>query len=590
MRALEDSGFVSSKISLDSIRAIFLDEVQQLLEEAESCLLALDSAGTSTESFQKLFRLVHNVKGGAKSVGFEALSRTAHRIEDVLSRLETGQITLSPAISSLLLRSIDVLKSLVSGLKADLGFTMDTSAIEAELEQVFHAQPMPDSLINELPEAKEQAQPSVTPAPTDATIATIKPALKAETKPPKPVLATSSSANARPQLQNDVLRVGMEKLDSLVNLVGELVVNQSIMAKHRTSGTVASDEAIQTLAYMDKIIAEVRDVSMSLRMIPVRQTFQRMNRIVRDVSSQLGKSVDFRSFGEDVELDKVVIERITDPLTHLIRNAVDHGIESPDARAKAGKPQAARVVLKAEQRDDRVLITVSDDGKGLDPDFLINRAISKGILKEGTKLSEQDAYNLIFRPGFSTKEQVSDISGRGVGMDVVRSMVEEMKGTVEIRTKLGLGTSFIITLPLSLSIISGMVIVVDSRKYVVPMSHLLETLEYQKYSVETLTGKGRMINLRGEVVPVLSLGRMLHGNTPPSSGGKRTRPGLITEYEGHKVSFEVDELLGQQQIVLKKLGREMQGLPGIIAGAILGNGEPGLILNLSEFVRRAHAA
>jgi two-component system chemotaxis sensor kinase CheA len=370
----------------------------------------------------------------------------------------------------------------------------------------------------------------------------------------------------------------------LLNFVGELVIYQSIMSRHKLDETTSSDHALHTISFMGKLVNEIQDVAMGLRMTNVKSLFQRMQRAVRDISLAQGKEVVFSTDGEHVELDRTIIDRMSDPLTHLIRNAVDHGIEIASARKESGKSHGATIRLSAHQDNDMVLITVSDDGKGLDPAKLIAKAREKGIIGETAKLTDEEAYALIFKPGFSTKEQVTDISGRGVGMDVVARAVEDMKGSIKIQTTLGRGTAFVISLPLSLSIINGMVVGIGLRKYVIPVAQLVETLEYRKLKVETCTKDGRMINLRGEVIPVLSLEKLLGQPRENRSVAEigNSRPGVVISSSGKKISFEVDELLGQQQVVIKKLGSKMENLPGVVGGAILSNGEPSLVLDLRD--------
>jgi two-component system chemotaxis sensor kinase CheA len=317
-----------------------------------------------------------------------------------------------------------------------------------------------------------------------------------------------------------------------------------------------------------------------------------MSRIVRDVSVQLSKEVTFQTEGDHVELDKIVLDRVTDPLTHLIRNAIDHGLETPSERSAAGKNTTGVVRLAAQQQDDRILITVRDNGKGLDAEALKKKAIQKNLIssESATNMSDEEAWNLVFLPGFSTKENISDISGRGVGMDVVRKAVTELKGDIRIRSRKGQGTTFEIALPLSLSIIPGMIVSVDQENYVIPVSQLVEIIELQKFDVQTSTQKGRMINLRGEVIPVHSLSELLHsGNRTIISRKNSTarltaeyKPAIISRRQGKKFACEVDAIVGQQQIVIKKLGSEIQTMAGILGGAVLSNGEPSMILDLTS--------
>ncbi len=528
------------------MKRTFLEEAQSLLDETEAAFMALDGGDKSIELINKIFRLAHNLKSSAKTVGFDSLSDFAHVFEDVLTKIKKGAIQTDPEVCTVLLRTGDHFKIFVGGLKADSAFVHDTSGIIQELKGLGNK-------------------------PVAATSA---PAVAAA----EPVPAAMPKA---PEEEN--LKVSRKKLDALLNLIGELVVNQSIMADHRTLGTLQNEHSAQTLRYMEKLVHEIQDISMSLRMVPISPLFQKMKRIARDASQELGKTIQFVTVGEHVEMDKIVLDKVSDPLTHLVRNAVDHGLETAEERQSAGKPAGGVITLKAQQQEDRILISLTDNGRGLNPAKLIAKAVEKGLISAEEKLSDQDAYSLIFRPGFSTKEQVTELSGRGVGMDVVQRAVDDLKGTIEIQTVLGQGSTFVISLPLSLSILTGMVIGVADRKYIIPVTHLVETIEFRKYRIETTTGKGRMINLRGEVIPVYSLSAILNPGAIEANDGMHA-PGVVTTHKGKKLSFRIDKIYGQQQIVLKKLGPEMQGIPGIVAGAILSSGEPGLVLNLNEFV------
>ena len=551
------------------IRQAFFDDAMQMVDSAEALLMSLDGEVFPEATVDSLFRSAHNLKGGSMAMGYESLSHFAHEYEDLLSLLKKGTLRPTKQIKDLLFQGIDVLKSFVNGLKGDDKFKMDTTAVSEALKAAVTSAKAGGDVA--APAAEAAAEPVPAPESTPEPV----PHVVAEKAP-----ATQGASPKAPGSE-DLIRVNTAKLDSLLNLIGELVINQSILTRHKVDQTSDSDHALQTVSYMQKLVNEVQDVAMSLRMTNVKGLFQKMQRSVRDTASALDKDVLLVTEGEHVELDRTIIERMGDPLTHLVRNAVDHGVETREARVAAGKPERSSVYLSARQQDDIVLITVRDDGKGLDADKLVAKAREKGILGPGETVTRDEAYALIFKPGFSTKEQVSDISGRGVGMDVVSRAVEEMKGSIRVETELGRGTSFVISLPLSLSIINGMVVTVGAKKYVIPVSQLVETLEYRKFRVETSTRHGRMINLRGEVIPVLSLDRLLGGHG--AGDGQGAMPGVVTSVSGRKISFEVDELLGQQQVVIKKLGRKMENLPGIIGGAILSNGEPSLVLNLTEF-------
>lgn len=560
----------------------FLEEARELLESAEAGFMALDDGDHSKETIDKLFRVAHSFKGSAASVGFTQLSKFAHRMEDVLSKVKNGDLVPNTNVCSVFFAALDILRAYVVGLADDTSLVIDSSEVEQQLQECL----------------KQAGQvPSVPQASLDAGFGFFdddppdaKPNAPKQPEPKKAVTATPSKASST---EADSIRVATAKVDNLLNIVGELVVNQSMMLEHRLKGTLASDHAQSVNQYMTSIVTELQEISMSLRMLPAKPLFQKMKRAVRDAAVSLNKEIDFVCIGEDIEIDKILLESMTDPLTHLVRNAVDHGIELADERLKNKKSPAARIEMSVTHAEDKVVIKVSDDGKGLNKDVIVSKARSKGIIGQNTQVSDEEAYNLIFAAGFSTRDQVTEISGRGVGLDVVRRAVEDLKGTIKIATTLGSGTTFLITLPLSFSIIKGMIVSVDGRKYIVPVPQLLETLQLDPNKLESSTGEGRMMNIRGEFVPVFSLGEILHGTKSHHNAKLDAhRPGLIISGWNHKVSFEVDEIVGQQEIVLKKLGKEMQGLPGITAAALLSNGEPGLVISLVELAekRRAHAA
>ncbi len=586
----------------EDLKLAFLEEAQSLLDDAEAAFISLDEGNHSPELIDKIFRLAHNFKSSAKTVGLQHLSDFAHVFEEVLTKIKKGTLVPDTKICTILLKTLDQFKSYVAGLKSDLSYKHN---IDAELVVL-------NSLVKDEAPTTAAAEPVVavtvtesSPPPTvevtESAVAEITetPIVDMPTEIPAPHQAPTAptehhvSAPKKVQWEDESLKVNRKKLDSLLNLIGELVVNQSMISGYRQQDELTSEKSTQTLNAMEKIIYEIQAISMALRLTPMAPMFQKLKRIARDASGNLGKTIQFITEGEHVELDKVVLEKISDPLTHLVRNAVDHGIESDLERAELGKKTTAVVTLSAEQKEDRIVITLSDNGRGMNAAKLIQKAIEKQLIPPGSVMSDEEAYKLILKPGFSTKEQVTDMSGRGVGMDVVQKAIEELKGSIQIQTKLGEGTQFIISLPLSMSIITGMVVGIDQKKYVVPIAQLTETVELSHFRIESSTEKGHMFNLRGEVIPIYRLSSILHSQSKdPSAAVNPHRPGLITHHNGRKFSFEIDQIFGQQQIVLKKLGHEMRDLPGIVAGAILNTGEPGLVLSLTDFIEKgvSHAA
>jgi len=587
------------------MKLAFLEEAQALLDETEAAFIALDEGDRSPDLIDRIFRLAHNFKGSAKTVGLQHLSDFGHAFEDALTKVKSGVLIPDKDVCTVLLQTLDHFKSYVAGLKEDLKYIHDTEAIIATL----------NSLANDTtPQNSESVETNISTmsssisiesidVPSEIAVAPPAQASVAETDvataiepvaaPPIELAATRSSGTPKAKpAEEENLKVNRKKLDTLLNLIGELVVNQSMVAGFRDLQLLNSEPSMRTISAMEKIVLEIQSISMALRMTPIAPLFQKLKRIARDASGSLSKTIQFQTEGEHVEVDKIVLEKISDPLTHLVRNAVDHGIETDEERTSAGKDSVAVVTLSAQQKEDRIIITLADNGRGMNAKKLIAKAIEKNLIPASAQLSDEEAYALIFKPGFSTKEQVTDMSGRGVGMDVVQRAIEDLKGHIQIQTKLGEGSKFTISLPLSMSILTGMVVGIDQKKYVVPISQLVETVELSHFRIETSTEKGRMFNLRGDIIPVYSMSRILHSKTVSSVDPTKRRTGLITIYNGKKYSFEIDEIFGQQQIVLKKLGHEMRNLPGIVAGAILNTGEPGLVLDLSDFIEKGvhHAA
>jgi two-component system chemotaxis sensor kinase CheA len=547
------------------LQVTFLDEADELLIQAEVTFMAIDSGQYTEEDINKIFRIAHNIKGSAKSVGFNALAAFAHIFEDTLTKVKNGTLKPDRTVCNVFLESLDQLKTMVAKLRSNPPEEHHAPNTAAKLTALLSGHQMQVVADESAPSSEEAASASLR-------------------TPVAPSVDTKPEANK--VNENEAIRVSTKKLDQLVNAVGELVVNLTILSDHRHLKTLNSDHALQTLAYVEKIVHEIQERSMALRMVPVKPLFQKLQRAVRDAAVALQKDVAVDVIGEEIELDKTLVDKLADPLTHIVRNAADHGIESAETRIVAGKPVTGSITIRAEQREDQGLITVTDDGAGLDADKILHKAIEKGLVRDGVTLSKDEIYQLLFAPGFSTRDQVSEISGRGVGLDVVSKAVNDMKGTIRIETELGKGASWIISMPLSMSIVPGIVIEIDDLKYVVPVPQLLEIINLNAFQIQTSTGHGRMLNLRGDVVPVFSLSDILHGRKIARVERKRKdSPGIVTTCQGRKVTFEVGDIVGQQQIVLKRLGDEVVDTPGLTAGAILANGEPGIVLNLHQIAK-----
>ena len=379
------------------------------------------------------------------------------------------------------------------------------------------------------------------------------------------------------------IRVDIEKIDVLLNLVGEMVINQSMLNQlaRNKQGANNSVELEQALALLERTTRELQEAVMEIRMLPVSVTFSRFPRLVHDLGAKLNKQVELRITGEQTELDKTVLEKISDPLLHLIRNSLDHGIESPSERLRKNKPETGVIHLSASHEGGSVVIRVTDDGAGLNAEKIMRKAIEKGLLDSDAKLTDAQIYDLIFLPGFSTADVVTDVSGRGVGMDVVRSNIEDIGGRVEVYSEKDKGSTFQITLPLTLAILDGQLIKVGNEVYVLPLLSIVETVQVKLDRLNIISGRQVVYRLRGEAIPVVDMRRLyrINGNAPLTSYANKQL--IIVESERKSIGLVVDELLDQHQVVIKSLENNFVKVPGMLGATILGDGTVSLILDVT---------
>ncbi|NCX99091.1 MAG: chemotaxis protein CheA, partial [Planctomycetia bacterium] len=380
-----------------------------------------------------------------------------------------------------------------------------------------------------------------------------------------------------------IVRVDTLKLDGLIDLVGELVIAQSMVVQSPEVRDVASVHLSRCLGQLRGITSDLQRTAMSLRMVPIRNTFQKMARLVRDLAIQQGKDIHLVLEGEDTELDRNIVEELGDPLIHMIRNSADHGIEPQAERLERGKPAAGTITLRAFHRGGFIVIEIQDDGRGLNPDRIRAKAVERGILKPDEHLDDRDAFELIFAPGFSTAEKVTDLSGRGVGMDVVRRNIERMRGKIEIDSIVGRGTVFTISLPLTLAIIEGLLVGVGDQRYVIPTLSVRESFRPLPGMVTTVQGRGEMVSVRGRLTPVLRLGD--HLDTPAHASDLTAGILVVIESGQDARCLFVDELIGKQEVVIKSLGDMFRQQASFAGAAILGDGRVGLILDVNALVK-----
>jgi two-component system chemotaxis sensor kinase CheA len=400
--------------------------------------------------------------------------------------------------------------------------------------------------------------------------------------PAKP--ATKPAPATAPAASGDTsIRVSVDKVDQLINLVGELVITQSMLAQ--TVGLLdpaLHEKLLDGMAQLERNTRDMQESVMSIRMMPISSVFSRFPRVVRDLANKLGKQVELKTLGEGTELDKGLIEKLADPMTHLVRNSLDHGIEMPDARTGAGKPAKGTITLKAEHQGGNIVIEVSDDGAGLNRDRILEKAREKGI-PVADNIPDSEVWLLIFAPGFSTAAVVTDVSGRGVGMDVVKRNIHEMGGRIEIDSVLGRGTRMIIRLPLTLAILDGLSITVGDEIYILPLSFIVESLQPQPDDIKTVSGQGRVVHVRGEYLPLLALHELFNIDTKI----KEPKDGILVlvEADGKKMALFVDELIGQHQVVIKSLESNYRKVKGVSGATIMGDGKVALILDVSALAR-----
>ena len=548
------------EIEVDSdIFADFSSEADEHLHNAENALLLLESNPEDDELLNTIFRAFHTIKGAAGFLNLTDVTQLSHAVEDVLDSARKKHLVLNQAITDVVLESVDLLKELLQHVEQQLpsGSIMprDVSAFVAKVTSVVTNKEVPVQPSS----ASSAAGISETPQ-TDA-----------------PDKAAPTSKN-----KDQHVRVGTDKLDSLVNIVGELVIAQTQVSQNPDVVSTENQKLTKDISQLMKISTDLQEIAMSMRMVPIRSTFDRMARMVRDLARKCDKQVEFSMSGEDTELDKNVIEEILDPLTHMVRNAVDHGVEHSAERLASGKDEKGQISLHAYHKGGNFVIELRDDGNGINRDRVLQKAIERGLVGANDDLSDEEIYDLVFHPGLSTAEQVSDVSGRGVGMDVVRRNIETLRGKVEVQSTPGKGSTFTIRLPLTLAIIDGMVIGVGSERYILPLTSIISSLRPATEQICTVMGKGEMVKVLDELYPLLRLHERF--DVTPRYTNPWEGLVMLIEAEGERTCLLVDELLGLQQVVIKGLDEELRQDPCLSGCAILGDGCIGLILDANGLV------
>lgn len=555
---------------MDDIINDFLAEASESLEQLDQKFIDLEKQPGDTSLLNDIFRSIHTIKGAAGFLGFQQMVDVTHITEDVLNKLRKGEMKVTGGIMDAILQSVDLIKLLLNNIKEKNGREEDLKPVIAVLTEVL--------------EGKFKDEDTREPA---------KSAPKAGEADEEPRQARAEEASTAGREQS--IRVDTERIDSVLNLAGELVLSRNRLMKlggrlnDGAGDSELNSHVNEAIAQLDLVTTDLQLAVMKMRMQPIAKVFNKFPRMVRDLARQMEKEVELHISGEETELDKTVIEEIGDPLVHIVRNAIDHGMETPADREAKGKPRCGRVELKAYQEGRNIIVSVSDDGKGMDPEALKRSAVEKGLMcaEEAEKLSRSDAFNIIFIPGFSTAKAVSSISGRGVGMDVVKTNISRINGTITIDSEPGKGTRITFRLPLTLAIIQALTVEAGGEVYGIPLSNVTENIRVTGADIKTVDGR-EVINIRDRIYPVVRLGSLVYGSSAANTSEWKYIV-IIGIGEKH-FGILVDRLHGQEEIVMKSMGEYLKGTEGVAGACITGDGNVILILDMAGLLESAQRA
>ncbi|EAL3913212.1 response regulator [Campylobacter upsaliensis] len=607
----------------------FLVEAFELVEQIDHDLVELESNPEDLELLNRIFRVAHTVKGSSSFLNFDVLTKLTHHMEDVLNKARHGELKITPDIMDVVLESIDRMKTLLNSIRDngnDSAIGMDIGPICARLTAISEGDVSAVASVSEEPkvEPKEEIVPA-TPEPSaepdvdvnqlsdsevEAEIERLLKVRKAEDQarraqkkksaaPTTPKPATETGGEKKVPASgggsggmDQTIRVEVKRLDHLMNLIGELVLGKNRLLKiyddveERYEGEKFLEELNQVVSQLSIITTDVQLAVMKTRMQPIAKVFNKFPRVVRDLSRELGKQIELEITGEETELDKSIVEEIGDPIMHMIRNSCDHGVEDPATRKANGKPERGVVQLKAYNEGNHIVVEISDDGKGLDAAGLKMKALEKNLIteKEAEQMTDKEAFALIFKPGFSTAAKVTNVSGRGVGMDVVKTNIEKLNGVIEIDSELGKGSTFKLKIPLTLAIIQSLLVGTQEEFYAIPLASVLETVRVPIDNIYTIEGKN-VLRLREEVLSLVRLSDVF-GVKQVLESGDQTYVVIIGVAES-KLGIIVDTLVGQEEIVIKSMGDYLQNIQGIAGATIRGDGRVTLIIDVGAMMDMA---
>lgn len=579
----------------------FIVETKEILENLDVDLVELEKTPEDADLLNKIFRSFHTIKGTAGFLGLIKLQKVTHRCEDILNKLRKGEIKLDSEIMDGILNSYDKLKVLLHTIENNKNEDVDITETLTILDKLIASLEGKKENIKSAPveiefkiEAKAESK-ETTPVISAPQTEIIEEPLEAELsdKAENGTSKTESAATRALMGQNkseSSIRVDVERLDDLLNYVSELVLGRNRLVQVQTEvaaeygGEKFARDLADTAKHIDRMTTELQLAVMKTRMVRIGKVFNKFPRTVRDLSKETGKDIQLIINGEETELDKTLIEEINDPLVHLIRNSADHGVEKPEERIKKGKNPRGTIILSAEHEGNNIIITIQDDGKGIDPDIIKNKAVSKGLIskEKAAELSRQEIYNLIFLPGFSTAEVVTNVSGRGVGMDVVKTNVTKLRGLINIESEVNVGTKIIIKLPLTLAIIQGLLVGVGNETIVVPLNSVIEVVRVSSSEIYHLN-QNEVIKIRDLVLPLLAVDKLLYEEDMRQNRGEFQYVVVVGLAE-KKFGIKVDELVGQKEVVIKSLGHYLGSVHGISGSTIMGDGKVVMIVDIGELI------
>lgn len=573
----------------ESLLRDFIAEGMEYVEEIEVNILNLENNPENRDYINAIFRPFHSIKGVASFLNLEKIRELSHNIESLLDKARNGEHSVTPPLIDVVLDGADALKSMISRLKEALEgkkenpLDVDLSALEMRIHNINKG-------IDQEPSVKKLGEILIDDGVLSEQM--LEEGLKAKENNPekrlgetlikeRAVTPKQVSQALRKQAEQitdmSTIRVDTRKLDDLIDMVGELVITQSMVQQNISNQENGNKDLARNVSQLFRITSNLQKISTSLRMIPIKQTFQRMARLARDVSKNVGKAVVVEMEGEDTELDRNMVDEIYNPLVHMIRNSVDHGLETPEERVRCGKPEKGLIQLKAYHRGGNFVIEISDDGRGLNREKILKKAIQNHLANSVEGLTDQEVYRMIFLPGFSTAEKVTDVSGRGVGMDVVRQTIEKLRGKIEIESIPGKGTTFIARFPLTMAIIDGMIVKVGKERFILPTTAIRQVLRPTRESHNHIVGQGETVNVMGRLMPLVRVYDLF--DIEPEKVDPWDAIVIVVDGASRSKCLLVDQIIGKAEVVIKSLGEGLKDIDGISGGAIMGDGQIGLIID-----------